>query len=240
MIVNAGNRIMNTYVYPIEGGYVMVDTGCSGYYKSVESKLKAFGIEMSQIKYVFLTHAHDDHAGFLNELLTKVSGVKVIMNEKSLQILRQGQNSFTGGCTGMTSYLFCRMMAFCGVGKHLFPPIEKRFEDRLVFVSQDKDNHHAEAILGGKILFTPGHTFDSISLKLGDSVLCGDAAMNGFPSQNHITIWMEDKVEFRKSWEYLLSQNVKLLYPSHGNPFEVDELKKLVTEIDKVKIYSLI
>ncbi len=116
---------MNTYVYPIEGGYVMVDTGYSGYYKSVESKLKAFGIEMSQIKYVFLTHAHDDHAGFLNELLTKVSGVKVIMNEKSLQILRQGQNSFTGGCTGMTSYLFLSYDGLLWSRKASFPTDRK-------------------------------------------------------------------------------------------------------------------
>lgn len=26
-------------------------------------------IKSSDIKYVFLTHAHDDHAGFLNEVL---------------------------------------------------------------------------------------------------------------------------------------------------------------------------
>jgi glyoxylase-like metal-dependent hydrolase (beta-lactamase superfamily II) len=39
--------------------------------KSVEKKLASFNVPMAEIKYVFLTHVHDDHAGFLNELLKK-------------------------------------------------------------------------------------------------------------------------------------------------------------------------
>ena len=68
-IFNAGNIIMNTYVYATPSGYVMVDTGYEHSLKSVEKKLNKVNIKLSDIKYVFLTHAHDDHAGFLNELL---------------------------------------------------------------------------------------------------------------------------------------------------------------------------
>lgn len=68
-IENVGNRIMNTYVYPIATGYVMVDTGYENSMRSVMKKLNRRGIERSEVRYVFLTHAHDDHAGFLNELL---------------------------------------------------------------------------------------------------------------------------------------------------------------------------
>ena len=70
-IINVGNIIMNTYVYSCSNGYIMIDTGYEHNLKDVETKLNKKGIKLSDIKYVFLTHAHDDHAGFLNELLGK-------------------------------------------------------------------------------------------------------------------------------------------------------------------------
>lgn len=64
-IYNAGNRIMNTYVYESSVGYIMVDTGYEHSLKDVEKKLNKKNIKLSDIKYVFLTHAHDDHAWIL-------------------------------------------------------------------------------------------------------------------------------------------------------------------------------
>ena len=83
MIYNAGNRIVNTYVYHSSVGYIMVDTGYEHSLSSVEKKLNKQGIKLSEISYVFLTHAHDDHAGFLNELPGKNTGLKVIMSDKA-------------------------------------------------------------------------------------------------------------------------------------------------------------
>ena len=37
-IKNAGNRIMNTWLYPIEDGWVMIDTGYENSYVSVRKK----------------------------------------------------------------------------------------------------------------------------------------------------------------------------------------------------------
>jgi len=87
-IFNVGNRIMNTFVYNTSVGYIMVDTGYEHSLASVERKLKKHGITLSDIKYVFLTHAHDDHAGFLNELLYKNSELKVVMSSKAMPTLK--------------------------------------------------------------------------------------------------------------------------------------------------------
>ena len=38
-IRNAGNRIMNTWLYPIEDGWVMVDTGYENSYQKVLKRL---------------------------------------------------------------------------------------------------------------------------------------------------------------------------------------------------------
>ena len=44
-IINAGNRIMNTYVYPGEDGYIMIDTGYEHSLKDVQRKLKQKNIK---------------------------------------------------------------------------------------------------------------------------------------------------------------------------------------------------
>ena len=43
-IENAGNRVMNTWLYPIEGGWVMIDTGYENSYASVLKKLRKMQI----------------------------------------------------------------------------------------------------------------------------------------------------------------------------------------------------
>ena len=187
MIYNAGNRIMNTYVYHTSVGYIMVDTGYEHSLSSVEKKLNKQGIKLSEINYVFLTHAHDDHAGFLNELLGKNVGLKVIVSDKAMQTLKCGQNSFKGGCSTAFAWIFCKLMGLVGKSEYRFPSIEERYDDRFIEATMENKSE-LETLLEGEILFTPGHTSDSISLKLGNIIFCGDAAMNGLPSSKRLII----------------------------------------------------
>ena len=134
-IINAGNIIMNTYVYPCSNGYIMVDTGYEHSLKDVETKLGRKGIKLSEIKYVFLTHAHDDHAGFLNELLGKNTDLKVIMSDKSMPTLKRGQNSFEGGCSTLLAWIFCKLMGLVGKAEHRFPVIKDKYDGRFIEIT---------------------------------------------------------------------------------------------------------
>lgn len=237
-IYRAGNRIMNTYVYPVANGYVMIDTGYEHSLKSVVKRLNKQRIDISEIKYLFLTHAHDDHAGFLNELLSKYPHLKVIASDQSIPVLLKGQNSFDGGCSSFLALLFCKFMALIGKGEHLFPGISNQHIDRFITCSEP-NTEHAEKLLQGKILFTPGHTSDSISLKVDNILFCGDAAMNGFPSLHKITIWIEDPVAFERSWNRILRETADFIYPAHGKPFHRNALAKNIHFIRKLKLYPL-
>ena len=238
MIYNVGNRIMNTYVYQTSAGYVMVDTGYENSLSSVEKRLNKHGIKLEDIKYVFLTHAHDDHAGFLNELLGRNADVKVIMSDKSMSTLKRGQNSFDGGCSTTLAWIFCKLMGLVGKSEHRFPPIEDCYNDRFIEIT-DENKSELEALLEGSILYTPGHTSDSISLKLGDIILCGDAAMNGLPSIKRLIIWIENVSDFEKTWETLICTNAKTIYPAHGNPFPASDLAKYKSAISGIKLRKL-
>ena len=237
-IFNVGNRIMNTYVYPCADGYIMIDTGYEHSLKDVERKLNQKNIKLSDIQYVFLTHAHDDHAGFLNELLGKNNDMKVITSDKSMPTLKKGQNSFEGGCSTLLAWVFCKFMGSVGKAEHRFPVIEDRYNDRFIEITEN-NKRELENILQGKILFTPGHTADSISLKVGKDIFCGDAAMNGFPSVKRLIIWIENIEQFKQSWNVLLNEDIELIYPAHGKPFYKNDLRKYMDEVQKVCLRSL-
>ena len=123
-------------------------------------------------------------------------------------------------------------------GKHLFPAINETYANRLISITKDNITE-IERILSGKILFTPGHTTDSISLRVKNLIFCGDAAMNGMPSLHRITIWIENKKEFENSWQVLLSENVEYIYSAHGKRFKSSDLHKFRAKINKIKLYPL-
>ena len=229
---------MNTWIYEIPDGYVMIDTGYPGKLKSVEKRMKRHGIRWSDIRCLFLTHAHDDHAGFLNELMEKCPHISVIANPDSLPVLRKGRNPFIGGCSTVSAFLFCKCMSLWGKGKHLFPPLSDAFGDRIMWITEETRDA-LETRIGGKILFTPGHTGDSVSLKVGRVIFPGDAAMNGFPSSRRITIWVENPAAFGRSWDLLIAEDADKLYPAHGKPFAKEELVRFRPAVDRIRLYAL-
>ncbi len=222
-IRNVGNRIMNTWIYPVENGWVMIDTGYENSYVSVIKKLRNLLIQPEEIRYLFLTHAHDDHAGFLEEWMTKHPNTQVIAHEKAIDGLCRGQNSFDGGCSTLIAFLFCQLMVLLGNGDHRYPELSEAHLSKIITLNED-NQAQAENALNGKVLFTPGHTEDSISLLVDGNLFCGDAAMNGLPSSHKITIWVEDKAAFERSWDVMLASGAEKIYPAHGKPFAPQQL----------------
>ena len=232
-ILNLGNRVVNNYLVSSEMGYILIDTGYAGGFPRFMKKLEKHRIQPRDIRYVFLTHAHDDHAGFLNEVLA-VTEAQVLLHPKAIDGLNRGQNSFKGGCSSRLAWLFCQVLALFGHGDHRFPPIKEEYLDRFIPI----DSNRFKALhFPYKVLRTPGHTADHIALLVGDKLFCGDAAMNGFPSRRRIIIWIENLREYRKSWETILEVNPKMLYPGHGKPFQTSDLKLL--NLEGIRLYPL-
>ena len=93
----------------------------------------------------------------------------------------------------------------------------------------DEEVSLAEYGIPGKVVYTPGHSSGSVSvlLETGD-VFVGDMAMNKFPLRLSpgLPIFAEDWEQLMESWELLLAQGVKTIYPSHGEPFSVDIIRQ--------------
>ena len=235
MICNLGSRVVNSYLISSPAGYILIDTGYAGAFPRFLRKLEKQGVRPREIRYVFLTHAHDDHAGFLNEVLA-ATDAEVILHPQAVEGLKKGQNSFRGGCSTRLARLFCGVLALAGHGEHRYPPIRQEYLDRLVPLDSDR---FREMRFPYEILETPGHTADHISLLMGDALFCGDAAMNGFPSRRRTIIWIEDPSAYRQSWERILSKRPRMLYPGHGKPFQAEDLRKYLPGLERLRLFPL-
>lgn len=235
-IFNLGGSFSNSYLVAIQDGYILIDTGYKEQYKNFLKQLQKNNIALSEIRYVFLTHAHDDHAGFLNPLL-EASDAKVILHSDAVDRLKAGQNSFQGSCSSLLALFACYVMKLFGKGKHQFDVVNK--PERYLVVT-DSTRKEIEAKVSALIISLPGHTSDSMGLLLEKDVLfCGDAVMNGIPSIDHVIIWIENRKDYRVSWETMMHLDCRMIYPAHGKPFAKSQLQKAYPKLSHLPSYPL-
>jgi glyoxylase-like metal-dependent hydrolase (beta-lactamase superfamily II) len=213
----------NIYFIPCEGGWLQVDCGYPGDYGKYLKRVNGIGIDPSDVRYLLLTHHHDDHAGFAAEFVTK-HDVVVIVHEKALGPLASGASLEdmrpVNGCVGTVFSVFSIFH-----GGFTFPPFIPREKDLIVI----GDNAAMLKGIGidGVILSTPGHTDDSISAVLSDgSAFAGDVAMNflGICGTRHRPIYIKDIGQVYASWGRLKRSGAQTIYPSHGRAFPASEL----------------
>ena len=222
-IINVGNFMVNNYIIKTSKGYIVVDTGYAGNFNRFCKKLKEHGISLEEIKFIFITHAHDDHVGFLNELIRNTDA-KLIMHAESPERLLVGHNNYDGGYPNLLAKSFFGIMSLLGKGKHEFTVV-KVDNDTLLWNGESQ--FFKEMGIELEIISLPGHTGDLIGLLTNDGILlCGDASMNGFPSIKRNIIWIENLEDYKKSWNKMIESSAREIYPSHGAPFPMKDLIK--------------
>ena len=220
------------FLLKCSGGYLLIDTYYSKYYTLFEKKLASLGIAASQIKYLLLTHHHDDHAGCAAELVRR-TGCKVIAHRNAVLPLKQGKNEEAGFKPAnrqvqiVLAFYWTFHKLFHGVPN--FPPLT--LTERDIVIEGDNDAVLKGIGIDGVILHTPGHTRDSISVLLSDgSAFVGDAATNflRWTGVGHGPIYIEDINTAYRSLRKLLENGARVIYPAHGKPFSAVKLEKLV------------
>lgn len=218
---NIGGYVVKNYLLETRIGIIAIDTGYPG---GAETFRKRFERRwpLSKLKYILLTHHHDDHAGFLNDLL-EMTDAKVVLHPLAVHSLELGRSNEPPGA----GYSSIPASIFSKVKKDFtFPPVQ--LGDSAIFTRGEYDQVFEDMGLPIKILFLPGHTEDSIGIFLPGTgqLFCGDAAMNAVISLARHTIWIEDAQEFGRSWDKMLAVHPSKIYPSHGTPFLPKDLIK--------------
>lgn len=221
-----------SYLLPCNGGYVLIDTSYAGRFREFKRKLESKGIRLFDIKYLFLTHHHDDHSGFAQELRVANEDMMLITHQKSLTALRSGKpdpdDRPLNQCVGALIFLFNHLLK--EKQDWSFPPVQLRPNDHIV--REDDYNFLPSIGVKGKIIHTPGHTHDSMSLLLADgSAFVGDLAMDllSFCGCHYRPIYVTGLDEVYQSWKKLIAHGANTIYSSHASkPFGVAELVKTI------------
>lgn len=220
--------LTNRYLLPCNGGYLLVDGGGESEFSLFLNELKEQGIEPGEIKYLFLSHHHEDHAGFAASL-RKVSNYRIIAHHKAFEPLQKGEHFIPeeGGIVNRRVILFGYYLYLTKKVRLNIKPLD--IKDTDLSVTGDDDELLRSLGVSGAILSTPGHSPDSISLLLDDgSCFCGDLAMSGptWLGTRYCCIFISDLAQYYKSWQKVIEAGARTIYPAHGLPFSYRELER--------------
>ncbi len=220
------------YLLECDEGYLLIDVGYPDDYENFVRKLnEKYKIDISELKYLLLTHHHDDHAGFGTELIEKTD-IKLIVHENALEQLELGTSEVES--VPVNRRIKSIMKLFSQFHEFTFPPIVPTKTD--IILRGSGDNIEVLRTLGidGTIIFTPGHTKGGISVVLSDgSIFPGDNAMNAWFFNifgiKKRPIYVQDINIIFDSWERYIDLGGRRIYPAHGKPFDIKHLNTNLT-----------
>lgn len=221
--INLG--ITTCYLLRAEEGYLLIDTGYEKDYPKFRRALGRLSIASEQIRWLLLTHHHDDHAGFAARLVEE-TGCRLIVHTDAVEPLARGESLETmepvNGCIKAVFGLFSIFH-----GGFRYPPLSVGAADGGTIIVESDMKIPEETGISGRIIATPGHCGDSISVILnGGEAFVGDAAMNflNFCRIHYRPIYVEDRHAVFRSWGKILDHGARTIYPAHGRPFPAEEL----------------
>ncbi|MDH3815469.1 MAG: MBL fold metallo-hydrolase, partial [Acidobacteriota bacterium] len=166
-------ELIASFLVPADGGFVLFDTGPASAVESVKRGVDDAGFRLEDLRAVFATHVHLDHAGGAGVLARRT------------------------GCA-----VFCHPVGAPHLedpAAKLLPSAERLYGDMMeplwgttVGVPKDQiktiDDGETVTIGGLEVIgwHTPGHANHHVAWQIGDAVATGDVAGVRFPGATHV------------------------------------------------------
>ncbi len=211
------------YVYIIEGkALYLIDSGVFGCEKQIIDYLNTIGRSVSEIRGIFLTHAHPDHIGSA-AWFQEHTGCRIYASRGEKRWIEDIDLEFRERPIPNFYMLAGR-------------------SSKVDVVVRDGDMIRPEEEMEIQVLRTAGHSCDGVSYILEDSLFIGDAV----PVKGDIPIFIDEQ-EMRKTLRILKkAEDVRVFYPAWDQTYSkemmeqklheaeelIDLLKKTVTELD--------
>ena len=213
-------RLGINYVYLIQGeGGMLVDVGPAFGLPALKRWFQSLSLDPQDINLVMITHAHFDHAGAV-AAVKKLTGAQIAVHQAEQDLLRTGMATVPTGTTPLAKIAV-------SISKPIIKAIQyPGLEPDLVI--GDQGLALDEFGIPGRILHTPGHTPGSLSVLLdsGDAFVgCLTHNAPPFRLRPKAPIFAEDLGQLWSSWKTLLDLGAETIYPGHGKPFPISELK---------------
>ncbi|MFN8389748.1 MAG: MBL fold metallo-hydrolase [Bdellovibrionota bacterium] len=159
----------------------LIDTGASATHERLVQELQKYLGDSSELKYIFLTHAHFDHVGGIPFLRKYAPHVQVVAAPLTAQILADPESS-------KTFYEKNKRVA-----EAMNVPMEMSFEEWRELLKVDRILGDGDVIdLGAdvdvKLIGCPGHTEDIVAYYIrSDSALAAAEAIGSYEGRDKLT-----------------------------------------------------
>lgn len=196
---------------------ILVDTGMPGKGRdTIIGYINSIGHSVEDIKYIILTHSHIDHFGNAYDI-QKLSGARIGISEGGIKYVDGEAGLLYPVAHDFKNRMMVSLIKIIG-----------RFS-RPKYVKPDmvlKEGDFPESMgVNARILETPGHTADSISIFLKDSkaLIVGDLLFGG--NGLRVPSFYDDYVALLNSVKKLKDTAPDLICVSHGKNYPVSELR---------------
>ena len=166
-----------TWCYLIASGEsVLIDTGRFGNYEVLKSQLEVVGKHLDDIDVIIVTHCHEDHDGNLPEVMAE--GHHQLWAHPIYQSMISYFPDIDDGANHPELPGSCR---YCVMPEEFYrnciPYHRKRSQLKIDWMAEDGTVSPVENL---RIVYSPGHTPDSICIILDDQVIfTGDTVLPG-------------------------------------------------------------
>lgn len=201
-------------------GIILVDTGVPNKVTRFRRRLRDLAIRPEDIRLIVITHGHYDHIGSARDIKA-ITGAPIAMHHEERVCLEKGRISMPPGVTPW-GRLFMKIRV---VAK----PFIRVPEADVDIGITEKGLSLSEFGISGRVIPTPGHTGGSVSVLLeSGEAFVGDLAMNKVPLRftPGLPIFAEDIHRVKESWKKLLEMGAETIYPGHGKPFSVNNIRE--------------
>ena len=218
-VVRCGTWIVNWYLLADDDGVTVVDAAVTKYRPQLEPGLAALGRTTADVKAIVLTHCHNDHIGFAEQLRTELS-IPVYIHEIDAGPATTGQSSgATEGSIG--PYLrypgfYRAAFALASGGGLKAAPIGE--------VTTFTDGEELPVPGRPRAIHTPGHSDGHCALVAGETLFAGDAfcTLNPLTGKRGPQLmpppFNRSTEQARASLDKLLGTGASVAAPGHGNP----------------------
>lgn len=212
---------INTAYILKDRGAVLVDAGYNDNARDFSHLLASHQIDPEDIQLILPTHGDFDHAGGAGTL-RELTGAKIALHEKDRDIVEKGIFHWPHGVTPWGRVSRAMLLPF--MKNKVCPPPTK-----VDLVLGDEGMSLKEYGIDGQVVYTPGHTYGSISVVLesGDAFV-GCMAHNRppFVLKPKLPIYALDIELLKESWAKIIKLGAETIWPGHGKPFPLERILK--------------
>lgn len=199
------------FVYLIEAkSCYLIDSGVYGSEEQITQYMKKIGRDISEVKAIFLTHAHPDHIGTA-AWFREHTGCKIYAS--------QGERAWIENIDQ----------------QYQERPIPNFYKlagksTKVDMTAQDEDLIPLEENLNIQVISTPGHSVDGVSYRLGKSLFLGDA----IPVKGDIPIYINVRDTLKTLQTIRDLDGICNYYPAWDHTYSVSDIDEKINDAEHI------